>query len=367
MATVAEVVSAVDRLAPFGAAQAWDNVGLLLGDEAWPAARVLVCLDLSEAVCDEAERIAADVVLAHHPLIFKEVDRLTSETRVGRLALRLAGGRRAVIAAHTNLDAAEGGLCDILAAMVGLTDLSPLRPEPAGRRYKVVVLVPEADLEGVRAAAFMAGAGRIGNYAECSFAAEGAGTFVPGEGAEPAVGEVGSRSTVREARVEFLVPGVSLARVLAAVGRAHPYEEAAIDVYPLHSTASASGIGRIGRLEKNLTAGELAMRTKAALGMRTIALAGDPAREVERVAVVTGGGGGLAEAVAEADCQAFVTGELKHHETEDLAAAGIAVILGGHWRTERLPLERWAPLLAEGLDGVEVRMSEAEREIVQLL
>ena len=367
MATVADIVAAVDRLAPFRLAESWDNVGLLLGDAARPVRRVLVSLDVSEAVCDEAERLGAEVLLAHHPLIFKDVDRLTSETRYGRLALRLLGQGRAVVAAHTNLDAAEGGLCDILAGMVGLEELDPLRAEAGGRHYKVVVFVPESDLAKVRTAAFAAGAGRIGPYAECGFWVEGTGTFLPLGGANPAVGLKGRSSAVREHRLEMLVAAHDLDRVLGAVRQAHSYEEPAIDVYPLHAAASDAGAGRVGRFAEPLALGELAERAKAALGLKAIHVAGQGGQAIERVAVVTGGGSGLVEAVAESDCQAYLTGELKYHETEDLAADGIAVVLGGHYRTERVPLERWAPRLAEDLEGVDVRMSQAEQETVGLV
>jgi dinuclear metal center YbgI/SA1388 family protein len=361
MATVADILAAVDRLAPFALAESWDNVGLLLGDAAWPVRRVLVSLDVSEAASAEAERVGAEALLAHHPLFFKDIDRLTAETREGRLALGLLCGRRAVIAAHTNLDAAEGGLCDLLAAAVGLEAVRPLRPEPAAKRYKVVVFTPQQDLEAVQAAAFGAGAGRIGNYRECSFSGEGEGTFLPGEGAEPMVGAKGRRNTVPERRLEFVVDDARLGCVLAAVGRAHSYEEPAIDVYPLRVGTLRSGMGRVGRLPQATAAGEFARKVKAALGAGAVGFAGDARRLVERVAVVSGGGGGLAGAVAAADCQAFVTGELKHHEIEALAADGIAVILGGHYRTERAPLEAWARRLANEVDA-SVVMSEAECE-----
>ena len=366
MPTVADILAAVDRLAPFHAAEAWDNVGLLLGDAAWPARRVLVCLDVSERVLAEAARRRADLVLAHHPLLFKDVDRLTSETRHGRLAIALLAARRALIAAHTNLDGAPGGLCDILAGMVGLRDLKPLRAEPAGKRYKVVVFTPPQVLETVRAAAFAAGAGRIGNYTECAFAAEGDGTFLPGESSHPAIGRRGRRSSVRELRLEFLVDDQRLGGVLAAVARAHSYEEPAMDVYPLHAAPGPGGIGRVGRLARPMAAGRFSDVVRKALGAKAIALAGPPGRKVRRVAVVTGSGSGLAESVLAAGADAYLTGELKYHEIEDLAAGGISVILGGHYRTERLPLERWAPRLARDLKGVEVRMSRSERESLEL-
>jgi len=370
MTTIADIVRAVDNLAPFRLAEEWDNVGLLLGDAAWPVRRVLVSLDVTETVCDEAERLEADCLLAHHPFLFKDVSRVTAETRAGRFALRLAAGRRAVIAAHTNLDAAQGGLCDLLAERAGLADLEPLRAEPLERTYKVVVLVPAGDVESVRLAAFDAGAGRIGAYTECSFAAEGEGTFFAGEGTSPAVGPAsaeatagrarGERSTVSEHRLEVLAAESRVGAVVAAIGRAHSYETPAIDVYPLKDLPGEAGLGRVGRLKKPKTAGQLADDIKRALGLSCVQVAGERSARVERVAVCTGSGSGLVEAVRAAGCQAYLAGELKYHEAQALAAEGIAVILGGHYETERVPLEDWTPRLAEAVD-VEVRLSESER------
>jgi dinuclear metal center YbgI/SA1388 family protein len=368
--TISDILTAVDRLAPFRLAEEWDNVGLLLGDAAWPVRRVLVSLDVTETVCDEAERLEADCLLAHHPFLFKDVSRVTAETRAGRFALRLAAGRRAVIAAHTNLDAAQGGLCNLLAERAGLTDLEPLCAEPLERTYKVVVFVPAGDLESVRLAAFDAGAGRIGAYTECSFAAEGEGTFFAGEGTSPAVGPAsaeatagrarGKRSAVPEHRLEVLAAESRVGAVVAAIGRAHSYETPAIDVYPLKDLPGEAGLGRVGRLKKPKTAGQLADDIKRALGLQAIQVAGERSARVERVAVNTGSGSGLVEAVRAAGCQAYLAGELKYHEAQALAAEGIAVILGGHYETERVPLEDWTPRLAVAVD-VEVRLSESER------
>jgi dinuclear metal center YbgI/SA1388 family protein len=360
--TVADVLAAVDRLAPLALAESWDNVGLLLGDGAWRVRRVLVTLDVGEAVVEEARRLKADLLLSHHPLIFKDIDRLTGETRLGRLALPLLAEKRAVIAAHTNLDGAAGGLCEIVGRWAGLEEMEPLQAEPSGRLYKVVVFTPAAAAEAVRGAAFAAGAGHIGLYAECSFAAEGAGTFLPGPGTHCAAGQDGRRNAMSELRLEIPVPEARLGGVLAAIGRAHPYETPAIDVYPLRAGPSAAGMGRVGRLARPMAAGALARKVKRALGLKNIVLAGDPRRRVERAAVVTGSGSGLVERILAGGCQAFITGELPLHQTQELAAAGIAVILGGHYATERAPLEKWAPRLAAEVPGIDVRMSRRESD-----
>ena len=377
MTTVADCLSAIDRLAPFRLAEQWDNVGLVLGDRRQEVRRVLVSLDLSDAVCDEAAEVGADLHFTHHPPLFKNVERMTADTSAGRLALRVLNDRRSLIAAHTNLDAARGGLCDILAGMAGMQDLPaggnapagegtrPLQQSPPAWRYKVVVFVPPEAMEAVRAAAFAAGAGRIGHYTECSFSAEGEGTFLPGDAAHPAVGRKGARSTVRERRIEMLIDDRRIGAVAAAIKHAHPYEEPAIDVYPLHGAASGVGVGRVGRLARPSPLGDLADRVRQALGLATIGVAGDPGRVVERVALVTGSGSGVLEAVFESGAQVYLTGELKYHEVEDLAARGVSAILGGHYRTERIPLDAWTPRLAAELPGVDVRLSQRERESLE--
>lgn len=364
MTTVADLVAAVDRVAPFALAEAWDHVGLLLGDEDWPVERVLVALDASDAVVEEAERLGAGALLTHHPLLFKGAERLTGETRYGRLSLRLAEGRRALVAAHTNLDSAEGGLCDRLAEAIGLSHLEPLRAEAGPKRCKLVVFTPEADLATVQSAAFDAGAGRIGRYTECSWRTAGTGTFLPGEDATPTVGERGTRNEADEWRLEMVVPKAALGRVVAAVVRAHSYEEPAVDVYPLEPSPAPAGLGRIGRLKHAVTAAALAERMKAAVRAASVGLGGDPEASVERVAVVSGSGSGMVGSVLASGVDTFVTGELKMHEVQDLAAAGVAVVLGGHYETERVPMEAWAPDLASALD-VPVTMSESETGVVR--
>ncbi|MCX5684794.1 MAG: Nif3-like dinuclear metal center hexameric protein [Planctomycetota bacterium] len=366
MPTVADVLAAVDRLAPFRQAEEWDNVGLLLGDADRPVRRVLVALDASDETCAEAERTRADVLVVHHPLIFHGVKRLTADTRTGRLVLRLAAGRRALIAAHTNLDGATGGLCDLLGRKVGLVALEPLQHTPPHTKYKIVVFAPPADLEAVRAAMFAAGAGHIGNYSECAFACDGEGTFLPGERARPAVGKRGRRSAVREVRLEVLADDARLARILAAAVRAHSYEEPAIDVYPLKAVAPGAGVGRVGRLARPMRLAQFAEVVKRVLRRKAVGLAGDPRARIERIALCTGGGGSVVAAARASHAQAYLTGEMAMHEVQELSAFGIASILGGHYETERVPLEAWMPRLARGLKGVDVRMSRSERAPVRI-
>jgi len=361
MPTVRDILTAVDRLAPFRLAESWDNVGLLLGDAGAEVRRVLVALDVTDAVCDEADAARAEVIVAHHPLIFQPVARLTADTPPGRLALRLAAAGRAVIAAHTNLDSADGGLCDLLARRIGVEPTEPLEAGRAERRYKIVCFVPEADLEAVAAAAFDAGAGRVGDYGETAFEVSGTGRFTPGQGAHPAEGEVGRPNRIAERRIETVAPADRLGAVVAAMARAHPYEEPVIDAYALADPPARTGLGRVGPINDSRTLGDLADKVKEALRCESVHLAGNPAAPVERAGVVTGAGGGMTSALLAAGCQAYVTGEMKYHDVQDLAARGIGVILGGHWRTERVTMEAWATRLAEAVDA-DVRMAEREAD-----
>jgi hypothetical protein len=234
----------------------------------------------------------------------------------------------------------------VLADLLGLTGREPLLParQPQATSYKYVVFCPAETTAKVLDAAARAGAGRIGNYSHCSFRTPGTGTFVPGEGAHPAVGEVARLNQVAEERLELLVPAERLAAVQTAVVAAHPYEEVAADTYPLWTGARA-GLGRVGRLPAPQPLGALARRLRDGLPAPGLRVAGDPARRVERVAVLGGSGGDqVADALAAgADC--YVTGDLKHHQVLTALAAGMACIDATHAATEQAAL----PGLAERL------------------
>ena len=361
MTTVGDILEVVGRLAPWSLAESWDNVGLLVGEGEAEVRRLLVALDVTEAVCDEAAEVGAEMILTHHPLVFRPLERVTGETPTGRLVLRLAREGRALAAAHTNLDAAEGGLADLLARALGLVDLEPLRAAAGPPRFKVVTFVPAEALEAVAQAAFEAGAGRVGRYTETAFESAGTGRFRPGPGASPAEGEVGRTNRVAEVRLETVVPADRLTAVVEAAARAHPYEEPVIDAYALHDPPTRAGLGRVGVLEASTRLAELADKVKEVLGCESVRVAGDPAAPVVRAGLVTGSGGGMTEALLRAGADAYVTGELKYHEAADLAARGIGVVLAGHWWTERRALEAWVPRLAEAVEA-EVLLARRERD-----
>jgi len=332
--TVADVVAALHRIAPPELAEEWDNVGLLLGDPTRPCERVVVALEVDRAMLRRAARAGAQLVVSHHPPIFEPLSRVRADEPAGALALEAARLGVALAAAHTNLDVAPGGVNDVLAERLGLRAPEPLAPAAAGAQAKLVVFAPPDHLAALLAALDEAGAGRIGRYRQCTFRAAGVGTFRGLEGARPAVGRVGRREEVRELRLEAVVPMALAARAAAAVRAAHPYDEPAVDIYPLERARPELGLGRCGALATPMGAGRLVARIKRRLRVDHVRVVGSVRRRVERAAVLGGAGGGHVADAVRAGCQLFLTGDVSHHQALEADAAGLVVVDAGHAATE---------------------------------
>lgn len=370
--TVGDIARYLETWAPSSLAEPWDNVGLQVGDPARPAGKVLVVLDVDRQAVVEACQKGCGLIVAHHPLLFRPLRSVRSDHGAGALVLQLAESGIAVFCAHTNLDAAPGGVNDVLAARVGVTDCRPLLPawsasqrEAVGGRFvKLVVFVPESHLGDIEKALADSGAGVIGKYSHCTFQLAGTGTFQPLPGAEPYAGRVGEVERAPEIRVEAVVEGWRVQQVVKAVRAVHPYEEMAYDVYPLLSEATATaGLGRIGRLVsgeggKAMTVADFAGLVKKGLGVRSVKFSGSPAGCVETVAVMSGAGGDALEAAAAAGADVLLTGELKYHEWLRAAELGLNVLAAGHRETESVVLGEIARRLKDDL-GCEALVGEA--------
>jgi len=212
MATVGTIAAYIEELAPLHWAESWDNVGLQVGDPAAAVQRVLVALELTDAVVEEAERLGCDLVVVHHPPLFRPLKALRFDSRPARRLLRLIRSGIALYAAHTNLDQAPGMTNDTLAAAAGLTECEVLKPTGEERYVKLVVFVPKGHEDAVRDALAGAGAGHIGNYSHCTFQVPGIGTFLPLEGTNPFIGQQGRLERVEELRLETIVPESVAAR-----------------------------------------------------------------------------------------------------------------------------------------------------------
>jgi len=293
----------------------------------------------------------------HHPAIWKGVKHLRTDEALGRRVEYCLRHGIAVYAAHTNYDAAPDGVSDALANRLGLEDVRVLEVTQRDRLQKLVVFVPQGHEGAVHQAMSAAGAGWIGKYSHCSFQVSGTGTFMPREGADPFIGKVGELERTPEVRVETVVPLSLARRVVAAMLRAHPYEEVAYDLIPLDNEGPEAGVGRLGRLAAPLTLADFAGVVKAACRVPALRLVGDPQRQVQRVAVCGGDGHSLLAAAARAGADVLVTGDIGHHDALDALDLGLAVVDAGHYGTELPAMEDLAEWLNQRLEdeGYETR------------
>jgi dinuclear metal center YbgI/SA1388 family protein len=360
MTRAREIAGAVERIAPGALAEDWDNPGLQVGNPDGEVDRVLVALTPLPEVFEEAGEIGANFLLFHHPLIFRSFTSVNITSYPGDLIARAVRDNLAVYAAHTNYDAAPGGVSVALAESLGLR--SPLRVMvPKGEMRKLVVFVPEEYADMIADTLAEAGAGVIGRYTHCTFRAPGTGTFFGGEGTDPYAGEKGRLERVPELRLETVVPAHAAPRAAAAARAAHPYEEPALDIYPVDGHPEGCGYGRLGRLPEPLAPEELREHVSESLGFPA-RLVANPRRErpVERVAVLGGSGGSFVREAALSGVDAYITGDLDYHDALLAESLGLVAIDAGHAATELPSLEPLARRLAELVD-VPVSVSKIRR------
>lgn len=361
--TVGDIAAIMDAIAPLTWAESWDNAGLQTGDTAALAERILVALEITGPVVEEAIEKGAGLIITHHPMYLKPPARITDETGMGRLMLQMIRSGIAHYAAHTNLDKSSCGpdstLCDIL----GLRDVEPLAMETGEGCYQLVTFCPVTHAEQVREALFAAGCGKIGAYSSCSFSTQGTGTFLPGEGTNPHIGSQGALSEVPEMRLEVVVPRHRAGSAVTALCAAHPYEEPVIDLYPIAVPVPETGIGRVGTLPALLTLDELAGTIKERLNAPVLMVCGEKDAQVKRLAVCAGAGADLIGQARRMGADAFLTGEIKHHELLDTSHEDFPVIAAGHYYTEAPAVEALAQRLRKELDrrGFSAKIDAAAR------
>ena len=371
MTTVADVAEWLERFARSELAESWDNVGLLWGDPSASADRIMTCLTVTPTTTDEALESRAGMIVSHHPILFQATRRLRADRPETGFLWKLARNGIAVASPHTAFDNTQGGINEILCERLGILDPSSLRPigvEASAGTFKVVVFTPEPDREAVRASAFAAGAGVIGDYRECSFAISGQGTFFGTEATNPAIGQKGRRETVDELRLEFVCPAGRIADVLAAVRSSHSYEEPAIDVYPLHQESSVTvGAGRVGMLKTPTSLGEFAAIVARTLGDRGTRFVGNPGHEVRRVAVCCGAGDDFLKDAARTGADVLLTGEARFHRGLEAEAIQVGLIVAGHHATERIGVEILGRKIASAFPEAEVWASRTEVDPFRLV
>jgi dinuclear metal center YbgI/SA1388 family protein len=355
---IADLVGAMETIAPTRFAASWDNVGLLVGDPDAPLQRVLLAIDCTPEVLGEAKQAQSSAVVAYHPPLFAAQKRFVA----GSVAFDAARAGVALYSPHTALDAALGGTNDVLADAVGLKDRTPLHPVVAGDgELKLVTFVPAEHIEAVSRAVFAAGAGHIGKYSSCSFRAAGTGTFFGEEGTHPVVGQAGKLEEAAELRLETVVQASRVTDVVRALRAAHPYEEPAFDLVKLAAAPTGLGMGRVGAVEP-CDLRTLVSRIKSALAVPSVLVSGQLGRKVSRVAVCAGSGANLVDDAVRAGAEVLVTGEVRHHDALRAAAAGLALVCTRHSTSERAVLAPLANRLQAALSGVTIAISKADRD-----
>ena len=333
---VMDVEHIMEQWAPRWIAWERDNVGLQIGDRMQPIKRILVSLDVTPGVVAEAVRRKAQMIVAHHPLLFRPPSSLTSSDAIGSMVLTLAKHDIAVYAAHTNLDSAEGGVNFALADALGLGHvrfLAPLKDVYA----KIVVFVPSSHATQVMHAMANAGAGEIGDYSRCSFQINGLGTFQGGEKTNPYSGRAGVLEEIEEIRLEMILPRVQASSVIRAMRTVHPYEEVAYDLYPLSNESPRYGMGAVGELPGSVPLGSFLRSVKKALGSDQIRYTGNLRKTVRTVAVCGGSGTDLLKDAIRTGADVFLTADIRYHAFHE-ADGRIALVDAGHWETEQVVL-----------------------------
>ncbi len=364
-----DIMRILEEIAPPEYAQTDDTIGLQVGDPERDVHSIIVTVDVTPGVVDEAIRRKADLIISHHPVIGKWAGMLSSvraDAYPESLIYKLVSGGVALYVMHTNFDAADGGINDTLAERLGVTDAKIMLPTYADKMFKLVTFVPEEAVDAVREAMADAGAGEIGYYTDCSFQTPGAGTFRPQPGAEPYTGEVGQLEMAPELRLEMLVPEDRLHGVISAMIEAHPYEEVAYDVYPLWNQGEVHGIGLIGKLEKPTTFGEFCRIACEVLQVPDPRTAGDPDSAVETVALLGGGGSGRIAMAHSMGADVYVTGDVGHHQFLLAKALGINVLDATHFWTERPGMQALAPKLTEILEQDSVAVEYVDDVVLGL-
>jgi dinuclear metal center YbgI/SA1388 family protein len=360
-----DIISAIESFAPSSYQDSYDNSGLLVGDAGANAGAVLVSLDCTEAVVDEAIRLKANLIVSHHPIIFSALKRITPQNYIGRTVIKAIQNNIALYAAHTNLDHVRAGVNSKIGQRLGLQNLQILAPRKQ-MLHKLITYVPLLSAEPLRQALFGAGAGQIGKYDSCSFSSQGQGTFRAGAGANPAIGKIGEYHSEAESRIEVVYPEPIEKQVLTALRAVHPYEEPAYDIYVLENEYKEVGAGAVGELPEALDEKAFLALLKKALhaeGIRFTPLTG---KKIKKVALCGGSGSFLLKNAIASGSDAFVTADYKYHQFFD-AEGRILIADVGHFESEQFTKELLFEVIREKFPTFAVHLSETNTNPVNYL
>ncbi|NCB08491.1 MAG: Nif3-like dinuclear metal center hexameric protein [Bacteroidia bacterium] len=356
MVKVKDIIQVLEDFAPLRLQESYDNAGLILGSSDQEITSALVTIDVTEKVIDEAIAKNAQLIVAHHPLIFSGLKKITGKNDVERSLVKAIKNNIAIYAAHTNLDSVSGGVNSKICTKLQLQNCTVLQPAE-GILKKLVTFIPVDHAEKVREAVFNAGAGNIGNYDFCGFNTEGLGSFRGGENSHPFVGEKNKIHYEKETRFETIFPGYLQNKIIQALLQSHPYEEVAYDIYPLENRFEKAGLGMIGTLPEAMHEEDFLTQLKKIFNTGCIKhtkLKGTP---VKKVAVCGGSGSFLVNQAIAAKADFFVSADFKYHQFFE-AENKIVIADIGHFESEQFTKELFCELLTKKLPTFAVRLSE---------
>ncbi len=342
---IKELLTYLEEICPLNYQESYDNCGLQMGDTEKNVTGVLLCLDCTEDVLKEAQKLKYNLVIAHHPVIFSPIKKLTGRTYSERTVIYAIKNDICIYAMHTNLDNIQTGVNHKIAEKIGLKNLSILAPRK-GILRKLATFCPTNSATKVREALFAAGAGRIGNYDECSFNTEGIGTFRAGENANPHVGAKNQQHHEKEEKIEVIYPSHIEKKLLQALLKAHPYEEVAYDIYPLENSHPQVGSGMVGELNEPMNEKDFFASLKKNMKLSSIRYTPFTGKKVKKVAVCGGSGAFLLPNALSAGADAFVTADFKYHQFFD-AEGHILIADIGHYESEQFTPEIVYKLIKE--------------------
>lgn len=338
-----ELALCLDKVFNKNLALAWDKAGLQIGNLESNIKKILVTLNLVDAVAEEAINSGSNLIITHHPLIFNSLDTILSSVIGQKEILKLIENHISVYCAHTNYDSMAGGLNEVLAGKLELVDLDIIE-EQSKQWYKFVIFVPPEAEEKIRNVICREGGGSWRNYSCCTFNVKGKGTFIPLEGSKPYTGKIGNINYADEVRIECIVDEKNLNRLIKEAIKAHPYEEVAYDIYRIENKFREAGAGRVGRLKENKTFADFSREIKGKLNIENFMwLSRDNIRPVNRrinkVAVVCGSANSLSGSLKNTDCDTVVVGEIGYHNALEIAESGKLIIVLGHGNSEKFAVD----------------------------
>lgn len=360
-----EITSHLESIAPLAYQESYDNSGLICGHSDMEITGAIICLDSTEAVIDEAIANKCNLVIAHHPIVFSGIKKFNGKNYVERVIIKAIQNNIAIYAAHTNLDNVYDGVNAKIAEKIGLKNCTILAPQNNTIK-KLVTYCPDVNAVAIREALFAAGAGCIGNYEECSFNANGYGTFKAGANANPHVGEIGKQHQEKETRIELIYPSYIESKLLKALFLAHPYEEVAYDIVELSNKNNRVGAGMIGELDQEMDETAFLNHLKKVMkaeGIRYTALKG---KKVKKVAVCGGSGSFLLGNAKSAGADVFVTADFKYHQFFD-AENQIVIADIGHYESEQYTMELFYEILSRKFTTFALHLSKINTNPINYL